>query len=324
MNLKSKPGPGSKIIAGVVFLCSLTLPAHAMLVVSVACVTSNMDTTGGQTAETCDGSGTVHTSNTGLIPGEIITRGLSGGVPTSSFSTSASARADYGSLGVAGTASLVNDAVSSTDANFSTRTGSVSASSQATWEDQVTVGGAPGSFVDVLVNFVVDIHSFDISTFGGAAGNGFIRLDTNLSDQSFCMGIGGFCGPTDYALTLGTNLFSFTTRMAAGNLFTYNASFYGQVTAFQNISTDQDTLEVVNGMRAGSASTAYDALNTAQTYFTVLTPGATMSWASGHDYSAPVAVTPVPEPSTYALMLAGLGLVGWMGRRRKATQATAA
>jgi len=30
-------------------------------------------------------------------------------------------------------------------------------------------------------------------------------------------------------------------------------------------------------------------------------------------------VAPVPEPETYALMLAGLGLVGVVARRRKAT-----
>jgi hypothetical protein len=29
-------------------------------------------------------------------------------------------------------------------------------------------------------------------------------------------------------------------------------------------------------------------------------------------------VAAIPEPETYALMLAGLGLVGWMARRRKA------
>jgi hypothetical protein len=28
-------------------------------------------------------------------------------------------------------------------------------------------------------------------------------------------------------------------------------------------------------------------------------------------------VTPVPEPETYALLLAGLGVVGFMARRRK-------
>jgi hypothetical protein len=33
---------------------------------------------------------------------------------------------------------------------------------------------------------------------------------------------------------------------------------------------------------------------------------------------AEVTITPVPEPSTYALMIAGLGVVGYMARRRKA------
>lgn len=38
--------------------------------------------------------------------------------------------------------------------------------------------------------------------------------------------------------------------------------------------------------------------------------------SKGFDLDA-VSITPVPEPSTYALMLAGLGLVGWVARRRR-------
>lgn len=34
-----------------------------------------------------------------------------------------------------------------------------------------------------------------------------------------------------------------------------------------------------------------------------------------------VATAPVPEPETYAMMLAGLGALGWMGRRRQAKKA---
>jgi hypothetical protein len=34
-----------------------------------------------------------------------------------------------------------------------------------------------------------------------------------------------------------------------------------------------------------------------------------------------LSVSAVPEPETYAMMLAGLGLMGFMGRRRKAKQA---
>ena len=41
------------------------------------------------------------------------------------------------------------------------------------------------------------------------------------------------------------------------------------------------------------------------------------SWgATGSPLNAPTA--PVPEPQTYALMLAGLAAVGWCTRRRKA------
>lgn len=45
-------------------------------------------------------------------------------------------------------------------------------------------------------------------------------------------------------------------------------------------------------------------------------------WVSSLEVCAPVA--PVPEPETYALMIAGLGLVGFMSRRRKVLQGESA
>ncbi|MGK5044647.1 FxDxF family PEP-CTERM protein [Janthinobacterium sp. GB4P2] len=39
--------------------------------------------------------------------------------------------------------------------------------------------------------------------------------------------------------------------------------------------------------------------------------------AAGGSYSGNLAVTPVPEPETYGMLLAGLGLVGFAARRRK-------
>ena len=35
-------------------------------------------------------------------------------------------------------------------------------------------------------------------------------------------------------------------------------------------------------------------------------------------YGGTINLSPIPEPETYALMLAGLGVVGWMARRRRA------
>jgi hypothetical protein len=46
-------------------------------------------------------------------------------------------------------------------------------------------------------------------------------------------------------------------------------------------------------------------------------PGANTPGASGSNWVAGSPVAPIPEPSTYALMAAGLGLVGFVARRRK-------
>lgn len=60
-----------------------------------------------------------------------------------------------------------------------------------------------------------------------------------------------------------------------------------------------------------------DASHSAHFYVDSLTSDVTLSADSGHDYMS--SVSSVPEPSSAALLLAGVGLIGWVARRRDQT-----
>ncbi len=61
-----------------------------------------------------------------------------------------------------------------------------------------------------------------------------------------------------------------------------------------------------------------DFSHTVHTYIDPVAGGPDVIGQSGHDYASPKATTGVPEPATWALMLAGFGLAGSALRRRTA------
>jgi hypothetical protein len=64
------------------------------------------------------------------------------------------------------------------------------------------------------------------------------------------------------------------------------------------------------------AMSFFDMLNSGLAYVNVHTP----THPSGEVRGQFVAVTAVPEPSTYGLMLAGLGALGWVARKRRSAK----
>lgn len=126
---------------------------------------------------------------------------------------------------------------------------------------------------------------------GGNAGNTFSdRFDFNLSTGgnivADLLSLSGNAKNgldiTGYALYGTSGLITNGTQLSTG-------------------LTDQWSL-TSNALSAGS-------------YYLLVT-GSSMSNSAGKFYGS-VAVSPVPEPATYGMLIAGLGLIGFMGRRRK-------
>lgn len=81
------------------------------------------------------------------------------------------------------------------------------------------------------------------------------------------------------------------------------------------------------GPTFNSSSIFFDDMTSATTSVTTGSGGSTRitttTYQSMLGHWGPTVVTAVPEASTYAMMLAGLGLVGFMGARRKSLRAAA-
>ncbi len=128
----------------------------------------------------------------------------------------------------------------------------------------------------------------DNPTVTGAAGA--IALATgSLLPGANQSSVGSSPQAPSFTSFAGANL-SFTPTAAGGSFFTDPSTFYNvAVSSFINSPTE------VSPVSAGFASG-----------FRIAQGGGSVNFAA-----------PVPEPETYSLLLAGLGAIAWVARRRK-------
>jgi hypothetical protein len=126
----------------------------------------------------------------------------------------------------------------------------------------------------------------DAFSFVVGAGNGFSALTSSIS-------------PTN-----GSDLMSLT----GFKLYSSVGALIGSGTQESTGKTDQWSLDL-SALSAGT--------------YTLKVSGSILT-NSGASFGGNINLVPVPEPETYAMMLAGLGLVGFIGRRKRQAKAAKA
>jgi len=161
-----------------------------------------------------------------------------------------------------------------------------------------TQGGAGSTFAAFCIDpsqYSNDgVANYSVSSGLGALGSTNAAWVSNLYSQNYASSIGNSTSAAAFQLAL------WDLAKDDGNLTTGSV----QATASTNSAVLNLANSMISGAKSGPGSSPYS--------FTVYTS------PTAQDYVV-ASVTPVPEPETYAMLLAGLGLIGGIARRRKST-----
>ncbi|WP_157991582.1 FxDxF family PEP-CTERM protein [Caldimonas tepidiphila] len=105
-----------------------------------------------------------------------------------------------------------------------------------------------------------------------------------------------------------------TASLISNDLDTFSNFDFTSVSLNGNNFTNLGNNTSVSGTEVESWALGRTRLDPGTYYLTV---NGTVDGTNGGAFSGMINVSPVPEPETYALMLAGLGVVGFLARRRQ-------
>jgi hypothetical protein len=153
-------------------------------------------------------------------------------------------------------------------------------------------------------------HDFDIGTLGTTHYTNSFSYENNLLDHSYTFDL---TAPSQVDASL------LNTRIETGNIFTGIPPL--TIGIYDLYIMDSDNHELFKGATTstytfGSTMTSHvgGVLPAGDNYYVRVVGGQLNDVALS--YQVDIVATPVPEPETFAMFLAGLGLLGW--RLRKA------
>ena len=159
-----------------------------------------------------------------------------------------------------------------------------------------TVCPAAGSASDCNVLFTIGSGNAITTTFPDPTPYDGI--------EDMLVGVSNFSGGSIASLTLsGNSIFGFDGDGISNYTFLPSGptGYEGPNTSFNVVDYDNGTVFFSGGLADGASA-----------YFSLEYPASAFAQGGG----GTVGVSPVPEPETYAMLLAGLGLIGFAARRR--------
>jgi len=173
-------------------------------------------------------------------------------------------------------------------------------------------GTAPWTWTTPLVGTVITFTETTNPTEG--SGFGITYGGSDIFRQNVNIATAG-----DYLFSVKANALTGTARIAGGNVPLVNGTF--DLFACQSpcpTNIPSSSRSPINSVVTANDWVTYtwtEALG-AGIFDVGIRNRATGVYAIAYDDFSITEVSPVPEPETYALMLAGLGLIGWRARRR--------